>query len=199
MQSILYSNSFLYEIAMRIRFGKEFFLRMQRISDILPENITILELCCGPALLYKYFLKSRNINYIGFDDNRYFVKVGLKLGADIRECFIDENTILPKSDYVIIQSSLYQFPLDKVYNIIDNVLLNCNNLIISESVKNWGNSNNIIIKKLGLYFTKSMNTVHYFRYTRQNLRELLCNKYNAKLLHSDDSCIEDLYIIKKSL
>jgi ubiquinone/menaquinone biosynthesis C-methylase UbiE len=83
MASILYKNSFVYDIMLRILHGDYLRKRYSLISKIIGKNKKVLELGCGTALIHPYLDKS--IDYEGWDLNNNFI-TDLKIGrASCRE------------------------------------------------------------------------------------------------------------------
>lgn len=57
--SFLYRSSIIYEIVTMLFYGKGYFSRDREISDLIPSNVTVVDFCCGPATIFKRFLRKK--------------------------------------------------------------------------------------------------------------------------------------------
>src|SRR4051812_33734959 len=107
--SLVYRSSLFYRAAMLGLYGRHLHWRYRAISDLIPEGASVLELCCGPACLYRRHLRSRDIAYCGIDLNPKFIEKLRRNGArgEVRDLSTADS--LPEADYVLMQGSLYQF------------------------------------------------------------------------------------------
>ena len=59
---------------MLVLYGRHYFARYRVLSELIEPEKSVLELACGPAILYKRFLKNKSVIYTGLDINETFVK-----------------------------------------------------------------------------------------------------------------------------
>lgn len=113
MKSIIYLNRHIYNLAMRLSYGRHYPDRFRKIAELVEKNSSVLDVCCGPCNLFAA-LAPKNIRYRGLDINEHFVETAKKRGIDARVFDVCRGT-LPQGefDYVIMQSSLYQFIPDE--------------------------------------------------------------------------------------
>ncbi|MCB4790914.1 MAG: hypothetical protein LHV68_03405 [Elusimicrobia bacterium] len=143
-RSFLYSSPSIYNILVRLLYGINFNSRYEAIAEIIPEGVSVMEVCCGDCYLYLNYLKKKKVKYTGLDINTSFIKSALERGVNVK--YIDLNKgLLPNAQYVIMQASLYQFiPNHKaiVDKLLDSAL---EKLIIAEPVMNLSDSQNPVI------------------------------------------------------
>src|SRR5436305_14222025 len=51
--SLIYRSALGYELVMRALYGRHYAERMRAVAAEVPHGSSVLELCCGPATLYK--------------------------------------------------------------------------------------------------------------------------------------------------
>ena len=149
MKSILYWHPNIYNFLVRLMYKTSFNERYTTINNLITDNSSVVDVCCGDSYLYSY-LKNKNINYLGLDFNPTFINISKRKGIKARLFNIYEDPI-PHADYIIIQTSLYQFIpnhdqiLKKLYQAADKYL------IITETMKSYGGSKNKFFSKIGKY------------------------------------------------
>lgn len=147
--SYIYRHPFIYQLAMRLLYGKNFYSRYKAIAEIIPEDSTVIDVCCGDCYLYRNYLKRKNINYLGLDINPIFVNKAKEKGINARVFDLHRDE-LPTAPYIILQASLYQF-IPEHKKIIEKLLYSASkNLIIAEPIRNLSDSK----CKLISYFAK---------------------------------------------
>ena len=133
----LYKFPPIYTLAIRALYGKHYITSYKKIASLIPENSSLVDVCCGDAILYS-FLKSKNIDYLGLDANQPFINSSLKRKIRIKlgDARYDE---IPEADYIVLQRSLYQFknPVALVNKLRQSAR---KGVIISESINNLENS-----------------------------------------------------------
>lgn len=138
--SIIYCNSFIYELVIRGLYGRNYAARYRTLAGLIPDGASVLDLCCGPGALYRRWLKARGIRYLGIDINRRFIESLIRGGAagEVRD--LREDRPLPRADYVLMQASLYHF-LPDPRAIIDRMMAAAGRqVIIAEPIRNWADS-----------------------------------------------------------
>jgi len=79
MKSITYWHPFIYSLLMQLSYKKYYLDRYKVVSDLIESNSSILDICCGDCKIYD-FLKVKNVNYVGIDFNKAFVKAAQNKG-----------------------------------------------------------------------------------------------------------------------
>jgi len=105
----VYRSAALYEAVMRVLYGRHYGARQRAIAALIPEDSTVLELCCGPGTLYRRRLAGKRVQYLGLDINEGFLRRVRRSGAEAREWDVRSPDALPPADYVLMQASLYHF------------------------------------------------------------------------------------------
>lgn len=171
---IIYKFPKIYSLAMRILYGANYKDRYRAISEYLPENSSVVDVCCGDAELFKY-LKDKKIDYTGIDISSSFIRTGLRKG--IKMILADAaHDKIPETDYIVLQGSLYQFenPEDFIEKLFKSAK---KGLIIAEPIVNLANR----FKNGLLGFVVGTNHQDkYFRFNEKSFRAVI-NKYNPQL------------------
>lgn len=152
MKSIIYWHPVFYRLTMRILYGREYDLRLKRIAELIPEGASVLEICCGPADLYRRDLKLKSCEYSGIDINPAFISSARSKGivCKLADARIEE---LAPADYVVMQASLYQF-LPDAESMVRKMLNTARvGVIISEPTNNLAQSRNPILAWLASTMT----------------------------------------------
>jgi trans-aconitate methyltransferase len=137
MTSIVYRSQMVYEIAMLLIYRQHYHARYRAIADLIPTGAKVLDLCCGPAVLFTRYLAQKNVVYTGLDRNERFVAAGSAKRVRMILGDLSELTQLPAAEFVIMQGSLYHFLPDRVSAVIDKMLAaSKQKVIIAEPVRN---------------------------------------------------------------
>ena len=171
MRSILYWNSYIYSFLVRLQFNKYYTDRYIAVKNIIEDNSSVIDVCCGDSKLYS-FLKCKNVKYLGLDFNTKFIKYSKKNNINVKNFNIIEE-VIPKADYVVMQASLYQFIPDhnQVINKLFNAALKC--LIITEPVKSFAQSKNRVISMAGKLLNNPGDSLKEHRFTLKTLKEAM--------------------------
>ena len=170
--SIIYRNASLYELAMLVLYGRHYPSRYRAIADLIPANASVVDLCCGPALLYNRYLREKNVQYTGLDVNRGFIEKLISNGGSGKVWDLRKDDPLPRADYVMMQASLYHF-LPDALPIVERMLKAANHkVIIAEPIKNLAASNSPLLAMLGRFFTNPGSGEQPHRFTEASLDEL---------------------------
>ncbi|MDO8503217.1 MAG: methionine biosynthesis protein MetW [bacterium] len=165
---------------MRGLYGKYYNPSYKKVADLIPDNSSVVDVCCGSGKLYE-FLKNKNVAYVGLDGSKPFIKYLRDKGIDARLTDVNGDPI-PTADYIILQRSLYQF---KNPDILIRKLIGSakKSLIISESVQNLGQSSSLLVNKIlhkiVPYFVGTNFNDTSFRFTEQEFTHLL-KRYHPK-------------------
>ncbi len=148
-RSLVYRSRFLYELAMLALYGGNYFARYRAIADLIPEGAEVLDVCCGPAVLYERYLRRKGVKYTGLDINEGFIARLVARGGRgiVRDLRSDEP--LPAADYVIMQASLYHFLPDNVGPILRQMLAAAHRqLIVAEPVLNITTGGSTLLSRM---------------------------------------------------
>lgn len=140
--SLVYQSSLIYEALMVILYGSHYADRYKAILPFIPDGVSLADICCGPAIIYHRYLKSKNIRYVGIDVNPKLLAALGESGAEGQIMDITGPEPLPKADYLLMQASLYHFLPNQVDMILDKMLeAGQQKVIIAEPIKNLSDSN----------------------------------------------------------
>ena len=180
--SLIYRSTIGYELLMRGLYGRHYADRMRAIAAEVPAGSTVLELCCGPAMLYRRFLRGRTGSYVGIDVIPGFVAALRRRGIDARERDLAaDDSPLPSADVVIIQASLYHF-LPRPELIVDRMLAAAQDrAIVSEPVRNLASSGVPIIRIVGRHAADPGTGGHAQRFDERSLHEFM-GRYRERVL-----------------
>jgi SAM-dependent methyltransferase len=169
---------------MRALYGRHYSDRMRAVASQVPAGASVLELCCGPATLYRRYLRQTAGAYIGLDVNERFVARLRNAGIDAREFDLSDPALaLPSADVAIIQASLYHF-LPDASSIVDRMLAAAGQLaIVSEPVRNLASSELPLVGRIGARAADPGVGGHEQRFTEATLDQLM-ERYRDRLRSS---------------
>jgi hypothetical protein len=172
--SVVYRSTAGYELLMRLLYGRHYGARLRVVAAQVPDGAAVLELCCGPATLYKRCLRGRVGSYVGLDVNDGFVAGLQREGIDARRCDLAAgDQPLPAADVVLMQASLYHF-LPDARPLLDRMLAVARDrVIVSEPVRNLASSTTPLLRTLGRRGTDPGAGGHDQRFTEATLDELM--------------------------
>ncbi len=170
MKSIIYWHPWLYRLAMRAIYGREYKERY-RIIAREAGNMEVLDLCCGDCKLSEYV-----VGYKGIDLNDNFVRSARMRGINAIKMDIMKEGI-SKAECIVMQDSLYQF-IPNHEKIIKKILKSSKKAIISEAGISLGQSRNPIISIIAKKLTNTSKH-HPQRFTKKQLYSIY-KKFNAK-------------------
>jgi SAM-dependent methyltransferase len=129
-------------------YGRYYASRYRALTALIPEGATVLDVCCGPAILYHRYLKYQAVRYTGLDINVKFIQPLNQGGACGRLWDMRSETPLPDADYVVMQASLYHFLPDPA-PVVDRMLRAARKaVLIAEPIRNLANSRNPLLRLL---------------------------------------------------
>jgi hypothetical protein len=180
--SLIYRSAVGYELLIRALYGRHYADRMRAIATEVPPGSPVLELCCGPATLYRRFLRGRTSRYLGLDVNPGFVAALRRRGIDALELDLAAgDRALPSADVVIIQASLYHF-LPRAEVVVDRMLAAARDrVIVSEPVRNLACSDVPIVRILGRRAADPGTGGHARRFDERSLDAFMA-RYRAQIL-----------------
>jgi SAM-dependent methyltransferase len=170
---------------MRVLYGRYYAMRYAAVAMAVLRDASVLELCCGPGLLYLRGLRDRASSYIGLDANAGFV-AGLRAqGVDARVADV-ETAELPRADIVVMQASLYHFlPEDRALAMIERMRTAArSHVIISEPVQNLASSRIPLVARLAARGTATAGGEQAQRFDEASLQALMARLGPGVLLSS---------------
>ncbi len=179
---MIYRSAFVYELLMRILYGRHYAARMSAVAGQVPAGASVLELCCGPGTLYRRYLRDRASSYVGLDVNEGFVAALRRVGVDARRLDLaSAGEPLPPADVAIIQASLYHF-LPDAARIVDRMLEAARErAIVSEPIRNLATSGLPVVGRLGRRAADPGVGGHGERFTETRLDQLM-ERYSTRIL-----------------
>jgi methionine biosynthesis protein MetW len=171
--SLIYRSPRLYELVMLALHGRHHLSRHRAVADLIPAGASVVEVCAGPGLLWRRYLKDKRIRYTGLDLNSGFVDQLRRSGAQAQEWDLLLDGELPLAEYVVMQASLYQF-LPNASPVIDRMLRAAEvAVIIAEPVRNLTDSNAPVVSTLARWLTRTHRGDHHHRFTERTLDDLV--------------------------
>jgi SAM-dependent methyltransferase len=182
-KSFIYKSSFVYELAMLLLYGRHYPSRYRAIAELIPDGSSVLDLCCGPALLYHRYLRPKNVKYTGLDINANFIARLIRRGGSGQVWDLRNQEPLPPADYVIMQASLYHF-LPEASPMVNRMLKAARKqVIIAEPIRNLTTSNSGLLSLLGRLFTNPGSGEQSLRFTESSLADFF-SAYRSRVVQS---------------
>lgn len=171
MKSIIYWHPEIYTLFMKLLCGRHYRRRYIELRNLIDSNSSLLDVCCGDCKLYE-FLKDKNIEYTGLDFNPIFIKKANERRINARLCNIHKDNI-PSADYVVIQSSLYQFIPEHV-KVLQKLFKATNRyLVISECLNSYSVSKSWIFSYVGKKLNNPGDGIKALRFNMEMLKEAI--------------------------
>lgn len=168
---LLYRSVSGYRMAMTFLEGYAITRRHRRIVSAIPAGSSVVDLCCGDALLASALLE-KGCTYLGLDLSPVFVRAGRRRGLDVRE-WDARSMVIPPADVVCMLSSLYQF-IPNEHSLFEQMLRSAARLVIvSEPVRNWTTSGSRLLKRVALAATRVNGDMFERRHDETSLRTLI--------------------------
>jgi SAM-dependent methyltransferase len=181
--SPIYKSAALYELAIFALYGRHYASRYRQLADLIPAGSSVVDLCCGPARIYRRYLKKKSVDYTGLDVSPKFVARVNAMGARGMIRDLRAAGTLPRADYVMMQASLYQF-LPAATDVVDRMLEAANlQVIISETIRNVASSNSRLIALLAQLLTDPGAGKQVHRFTESTLDEFF-EKYSQRVVRT---------------
>ena len=158
---------------MRLLYGRYYAARERCVAELLPANCSVVDLCCGPGVIYQRYLSRKHIEYLGLDGSPEFAAHVKKLGAQSEVWELSARTTnLPKADYLIMQGSLAYFLPDPTCLIREMLLAAREAVIISEPIRNLSTSKSPLVRKIAVAISGGPGGNQPQRFTEQTLDQL---------------------------
>ena len=168
MKSPVYWHPAIYHHTMKFLYGKHFETRYKAISELIPDHVSVTEVCAGDGYLFRNYLMKKHVKYLGLDVNSSFVRYGHKNNIPIMKHNIFTDDV-PSSDYVIIHASLYQFMPNHEFVVRKLLAAAKNVLLISEPIRNLSSSQNPLISFIAKYSANPGKTHAVHRFNKDSL------------------------------
>lgn len=125
---------------MLILYGRHLSSRYRAIAELIADGASVLDLCCGPPILFNRYLRHKAVRYTGLDINAKFIEQVVKSGGAGQVWDLRKGAPLPSADYVIMQGALYDF-LPDALPIVDRMFEAAQKkVIIAEPIRNLASS-----------------------------------------------------------
>jgi len=164
---------------MAVAYGRHYADRYRKLAELIPNDVSVLDLCCGPGILYSRYLREKSVVYLGIDFNERFVRRVIDAGAlgQVRDLRSDEP--LPQADYVLMQASLYHFLPDPL-TIFERMLKAAKKaVIISEPIRNLAASRLRILRYLGAALSNPGSGSQPNRFDEKSLDEFVRRAFSG--------------------
>ena len=133
---LIYRGAALYELAMLALYGRHYPARYRAIAELVPPGSSVLDVCCGPGVLFDRYLRRRGVEYTGLDINPRFVARVNRRGGRGWVWDLRDEAPLPRADVVVMQASLYHF-LPDAAPVVDRMRRAARvRVIIAEPIRN---------------------------------------------------------------
>lgn len=182
-ESLIYRSALGYGLAMRVLYGRYYGTRDVAVAAHVPYGASVLELCCGPARLYRSELRGRVGAYMALDANAGFVDRLRRHGIDARQADV-ASADLPAADVVLMQASLYHFLPDAEAMVRRMLAAARERVVISEPVRNLAQSRVPIVARLGSAGAATGGGAQALRFDEPSL-EALMERFGDAVLTSE--------------
>ena len=177
--SLVYRSALVYESAMLVLYGRHYFSRYRVIADLIPQNASVVDVCCGPARIYHRHLKRKGVRYYGLDINQRFISKLVRAGAGGEIWDLTNERELPPADYVVMQASLYHFLPDGAAIVDRMVRAARRQVIIAEPIRNLADSKIPFLSALARRQTDPGIGEQSHRFTESTLDKLM-SRYTSR-------------------
>ena len=152
-EGLIYRTSIGYELVMLALYRWHYPGRYQAVADLIPSGADVMELCCGPGILYKRYLRHKQVQYLGLDMNEKFIRNLLRRGIAAERWDLRSDRPLPSAGYVIMQGSLYHFLPDAEGMLTRMLNAARKAVIIAEPIRNLTSSRWPVVARLSSKLT----------------------------------------------
>jgi SAM-dependent methyltransferase len=173
--SLIYHDAFVYELAMLGLYGRHHGARYRAVACLIPDRSSVIDLCCGPGILFDRYLRHRSIDYTGIDINpRFVARVNRRGGGGVLDD-LGAGGPLPEGDTVVMQAGLYQFLPDPGPIVRRMLQAARERVIIAEPVLNLTASSNRWLGAVARRLTGPEPRVNPARYTEASFDAFLAS------------------------
>ena len=171
-ESLIYRTSIGYELVMLVLYRWHYAGRYQAVADLIPAGAEVMELCCGPGILYRRYLRHKGVQYLGLDVNEKFIRNLIRRGIAAERWDLRSDRPLPSAGYVIMQASLYHFLPDAGDMLARMVNAAREAVIIAEPIHNLTSSRWPVVAYLSGKLTDPGGATAGSRFVEKTLDEL---------------------------
>ena len=165
----MYRTAVGYELAMRALYGRAFGARYRAVADLIPPGAAVVDVCCGPPILYRRYLRDKHVRYTGVDINARFVGQVRAAGGQGECCDVATAAALPAGDVVVMHASLYHFLPDPAPVVAKLYAAATTRVVIAEPVRNLATSTNPVIAAVARRVARPGGTDAPHRFTEETL------------------------------
>ncbi len=177
--ALIYRTSSGYEAVMRLLYGRHYKARYRVLAELVPTGATVCDVCCGPAVLYRRYLRQKGVNYTGVDVNEHYVRRLVAAGGNGVVCDVRRASALPRAEIVVMQASLYHF-LPDARSIVDKLLAAATRrVIIAEPIRNLADHPNRFVAAVTSRMTNAGSGPQAHRFTEETFDALLAGLASA--------------------
>jgi len=176
--SLVYRSARVYETAMLALYGPHYPARYRALARLVAPGAHVVDVCCGPGVLYTRFLEHQGVRYTALDVNHGFIERLRKRGIDARRWDVRDGRAFPYGDHLIMQASLYHFKAN-ADEVVDRMLASARiSVIIAEPVRNLATSRfgSVPARR----FSDPGTGEHQQRYVEASLDEFM-ERYTSRL------------------
>jgi trans-aconitate methyltransferase len=171
--SLIYKSTPLYQLVMLALYGRHLDSRYRAIAELIAEGASVVDLCCGPPILFRRYLRHRSVRYTGLDINAKFIDQLARSGGEGRVWDLRKDVPLPAADYVIMQGALYDFLPDALPVVERMFAAAQKQVIIAEPIRNLASSKFTWLRWIARHLTDPGSGAQPHRFTQQSLDEFL--------------------------
>ena len=196
--SLTYRSPALYELAMLGLYGRHYPSRYRAVADVIPAGSSVLDLCCGPGVLYERYLRQKSVSYLGLDINEKFVAGLTRRGVRAQLWDLRGEAPLPPADCVVMQASLYHFLPDPLPVLGRMMEAARERVVIAEPIRNLSCSKLPLLGALARLLTDPGVGSQPYRFTEGALDSVI-GSLCVRPPHSFPICggREKLYVIER--
>ncbi len=137
----IYSNQRVYQLVIRLLFGRHFRARYETLAAEIPNGAQVVDVCAGDCYLYRRFLRKKGVQYLGLELSPQLVRAARAQGVSVQAFDIRQDEI-PSAEIIVMQGSLYQF-LPNATVVMQKMLAAARRkVIIAEPIRNLSSENN---------------------------------------------------------
>jgi len=155
--------------------------RYRILANLVEPNSSVLDICCGPGILYGRYLRRKNISYFGLDLNPAFIRRVITYGGTGAVQDVRTMKEFPGADFVIMQASLYHFLPDAAPILERMVKAAKKSVIITEPISNVADSKSPFISRFAALISDPGTGPQALRFTEPSLDRLLKSTLNRPI------------------
>jgi CobQ-like glutamine amidotransferase family enzyme len=90
-------------------YGRNYSSRYKAVADLITNGASVVDVCCGPAVLFDRYLRHKNVRYTGLAISTQFIDRLSQRGGTGEVLDLNEVDRLPEAEYVVMHASLCHF------------------------------------------------------------------------------------------